>query len=145
MACIGSAATEVHDPAGLGLAYDYTYGADAFGGVRLASATRPAGGTTVYDYWGPDDTPAALAHADQLGDLVTVPQRALPKTVTLPGGRATTTVYDAYGTPVCQQVDGGNWTCTTLDATRRPAHRHGAVQRRRRGPGDDHHRLQPRG
>jgi RHS repeat-associated protein len=120
MACIGSAATETHDAGGLGLSYSYTYGSDFFGGVRLASATAPGGGTTTYDYWGVDDTPAGLPNADQLGDLVTVPQRGLPRSTTLPGGRATTTVYDAYGTPVCQAVDGGNWTCTSLDVTRRP-------------------------
>jgi RHS repeat-associated protein len=120
VACIGSAATETHDVDGLGLSYAYTYGSDFFGGVRLASATRPGGGATTYDYWGLDDTPAGLPHADQLGELVTVPQRGLPKSTTLPGGRSTTTVYDAYGTPVCQAVDGGNWTCSTFDETRRP-------------------------
>jgi RHS repeat-associated protein len=120
VACIGSAATEVHDPTGLDLAYQYTYGSDAFGGVRLASATSPGDGVTAYAYWGLDDTPAGLPHADQLGALVTVPQRGLPKATTLPGGRSTTTVYDAYGTPVCQAVDGGDWTCTTFDESRRP-------------------------
>src|SRR5205085_8800026 len=67
-ACVGSAAIETHDPARLNLAYTYTYGPDPFGGVRLATATRPDGqGTTTYEYWGLDDTAAGLAHADQLG------------------------------------------------------------------------------
>ena len=121
MACVGSALSAVHDPGGLDLTYTYTYDADGFGGVRLVSATPPDGGeATVYEFWGPDETAAGLPNADQLGDLVAVPQRGLPKTTTLPGGRSTTTVHDDYGTPLCQQVDGGNWTCTTLDVTRRP-------------------------
>ena len=121
VACVGSALSAVHDPGGLDLTYTYTYDADGFGGVRLVSATPPDGGeATVYEFWGPDETAAGLPNADQLGDLVAVPQRGLPKTTTLPGGRSTTTVHDDYGTPLCQQVDGGNWTCTTLDVTRRP-------------------------
>ena len=105
---------------------------------------RRRSGRPPYEFWGLDDTAAGLPNADQLGDLVAVPQRGLPKTVD-PARRAgrRRRCTTSYGTPLCQQIDGGNWTCTTFDVTRRPVDPHGAGQPGRGGAGDDHHRLRP--
>jgi len=109
---LGQVASATVDPTGLNLTSSDTYQTSGSGYGMLTSTTAPGGATTSYSYYGASDTAANPC----VTGSPTAYQAGMLKTVTQPGGKVITQVYDDSGNILATETNSDGWECRTYDS-----------------------------